>query len=181
MSRLSPASPAGRTGTTGRVVQVSVSYPGGVPKLPVGVTWVGPLGLEGDGHKAAPHIHGGPDRAVCLYTVEAIARVREDGHEAFPGAFGENLTLEGIATGNLRPGDALEIGDDGLVLELTAFTAPCSNNARWFRDRDISRISATRFPDDSRWYARVLLDGAVRPGDRVRLVAGGAARTGART
>lgn len=155
----------------GRVVQVSVSSPGGVPKLPVvGRTWVGPLGLEGDGHTAPARIHGGPDRAVCLYAVEAIERVRADGHEAFPGAFGENLTVEGLDWQALREGDAFEVGDDGLLVELTEPTAPCRNNARWFADGDVSRISIRRHPADSRWYARVLLEGAVRPGDEIRLV-----------
>jgi len=178
---------------SGRVVQVSISNPGGVPKLPVARAWVGMLGLEGDAHKAAPHIHGGPDRAVCLYCVEAIARVKADGHEAFPGAQGENLTLEGIDWGALRPGDRFEIGEDGLVLELTDPTAPCKNNARWFIGGDFSRISPKLYPQDSRWYARVLAEGAVQPGDRllvtprsrVRPVAGDAVageqpRTGSR-
>lgn len=161
-----PAAPA-----VARVVQVSVSFPGGVPKLAVpGRTWVGPLGLEGDGHRAASHIHGGPDRAVCLYAMEAIERVAADGHQAFPGAFGENLTIEGLDWAALREGDALEVGDDGLLIELTGPTAPCRNNAHWFIDGDFSRISIRRHPADSRWYARVLLEGRVQAGDEVRLV-----------
>ena len=153
----------------GRVVQVSCSSPGGVPKHAVPGARVGTLGLEGDGHLAAPSVHGGPDRAVCLYGLEAIARVAAEGHQAFPGAFGENLTMEQIDLALLLPGDRLTIGGDGLVLELTGPTAPCRNQARWFRDGDFSRISAKRFPADSRWYARVLTEGTVRPGDAVRV------------
>ncbi len=162
--------PGREGGGAGRVVQVSVSSPGGVPKLPVERAWVGPLGLEGDGHKAPPHIHGGPERAVCLYAIEAIARVAADGHEAFPGAYGENVTVEGLDWAALRVGDTLSVGDDGLLIELTGPTAPCKNNARWFIEGDISRISHQHYPADARWYARVLLEGSVRPGDRVELL-----------
>jgi MOSC domain-containing protein YiiM len=114
-------------------------------------------------------MHGGPDQAVCLYSVEAIERVAADGHEAFPGAFGENLTLEGIAWGSLRPGDVLTIGEDGLTLELTAHSAPCQTIAHWFVERRIARISPRIHPEDARWYARVLVEARVVPGDRVDL------------
>jgi MOSC domain-containing protein YiiM len=83
----------------GRVVSVNVS-PGGLPKLPVGSAWVGTLGLDADGHESPNH--GGPTAAVCLYAVEALAWVAADGHVAFPGAYGENLTLEGIDWGSRR-------------------------------------------------------------------------------
>mgnify|MGYP003334447524 CR=1 FL=1 len=105
---------------------------------------------------------------MLRYALEAIARVAADGHEAFPGAFGENLTVEGLDWASLREGDTFEVGDDGLLLELSGPTAPCRNNARWFTDGDFSRISIKHHPADSRWYARVLLEGAVRAGDEVR-------------
>ncbi len=46
---------------------------GGVPKLPVDRAYVGRLGLVGDGHHDTKR-HGGPDRAVCLLSVELIER-----------------------------------------------------------------------------------------------------------
>lgn len=150
----------------GRVVSVNVS-PGGIPKLPVGSAWVGTLGLEADGHESPNH--GGPIAAVCLYAVEALARVAADGHEAFPGAYGENLTLEGIDWGRLAAGDRLTVGEDGLELELTQNAAPCANQARWFVGGAIERISVKRYPDDARWYARVLSEGRVAVGDRVEV------------
>ncbi len=150
----------------GRIVSVNIS-PGGVPKLPVDDAWVGTLGLEGDSHDSPNH--GGPIAAVCLYATEAIARVAADGHTAFPGAFGENLTLEGIDWGSLGPGDRLAIGDDSLELELTQPASPCDKQARWFADAAIERISIKRFPADARWYARVLGAGRVEVGDRVEL------------
>ena len=155
----------------GRVVSVNVS-PGGVPKLPVASAWVGTLGLDADGHTSP--LHGGPIAAVCLYSVEAIERVAADGHQAFPGAFGENLTLEGIDFGALQAGDILTVGDDGLTLELTKYAAPCDKQARWFLEGRIGRISANLYPADARWYARVLEEGRVGTGDRVEVAAPGA-------
>jgi len=153
---------------TGRVVFVNVS-PGGVPKLPVTSAWVGRLGLDADAHSEPEPAHGGPDQAVSLYSVEAIARVADDGHQAFPGAYGENLTLEGIDWGALREGDRLDIGEDGLSIELTKMAGPCQTIAHWFVDRRIARISLFLRPEDARWYARVLAEGRVAPGDRVEI------------
>jgi MOSC domain-containing protein YiiM len=153
----------------GRIHQVNTS-PGGVPKKPVPSAYVGRLGLAGDGHHEPESVHGGPDRAVSIYGVEAIDRVAADGHAAFPGAFGENLTLEGIDLGSLRAGDRLRIGSGGLELELTRPAAPCQTIAHWFVDRRIARISPTLHPADARWYARVTREGTVAQGDRVEVM-----------
>jgi MOSC domain-containing protein YiiM len=59
----------------GRVVQVNTS-PGGVPKRAVAGALVGPLGLEGDAVKHTK-IHGGPERAVCLWALETILALQE--------------------------------------------------------------------------------------------------------
>jgi MOSC domain-containing protein YiiM len=153
----------------GRVHQVSVSR-GGVPKLPVTRAWVHREGLAGDGHDEPLTIHGGPERAVCLYSVEQIARVRADGHPlAGPGAIGENLTLEGVDLGSLGPGSRLEIGDGGLVIEVASYAAPCQTIAHNFTERRIARVSPKTNLADSRRYCRVLAEGPVSEGDRVRV------------
>lgn len=154
----------------GRVHQVNVSSPGGVPKLPVQSAFVRRLGLEGDGHNEPEPLHGGPEAAVSLYSVEAIARVAADCHRAFPGAYGENLTLEGIDLGSLRAGDRLRVGEAGLTIQLTDHASPCQTIAHWFVERRIARISPKLHPEDARWYARVLEEGPVAPGDAVELL-----------
>ncbi len=156
-------------GRTGRVHQVNVSS-GGVPKLPVLGTQVRRLGLDGDGHAEPEPVHGGELQAVSIYCVEALARVAADGHCAFPGAYGENLTLEGLDWPALGPGDRLAIGDGGLLLELTKHTAPCQTIAHWFVDRQIARISPKIHPEDARWYARVIVEGPVAAGDAVEVL-----------
>lgn len=125
--------------------------------------------LDTDAHTTPEPMHGGPDQAVCVYAVEAIERVAADGHQAFPEACGENLTVEGLDWASLRAGDALVIGEDGLALELTKFASPCQTIAHWFVERRIARISPKVHPEDSRWYARVLVEGRVAPGDVVQV------------
>ena len=150
-----------------RVVRVNTS-PGGVPKRPVESARVGRLGLEGDAHTDRT-VHGGPFRAVCLYSMEAIGRVRAEGHPIFPGSVGENLTLEGLELSTLATGDRLAVGD-ALVLEITSPANPCDTIRESFLDERISRISIRTHPLDSRLYARVLAEGVVRPGDPVRVL-----------
>lgn len=150
----------------GRVVQVNVS-PGGVPKLPVDEAWVDRLGLAGDRHNE-PTVHGGPYRAVCLYGMEAIERVRSEGHPIQAGGVGENLTTSGIEWSEQPAGTRVEIGDV-LVLELTTPTAPCRTIRENFHDGRFGRISVMTHPSDSRMYASVLVPGRVRPGDPITL------------
>lgn len=146
--------------------QINVSL-GGVPKRPIPMAWVSVHGLVGDEQRN--HIvHGGPERAVCVFSLECIRALQAEGHEITPGATGENLTIAGLQWDALRPGCHLHIGET-VHLELTAYCEPCQKNARWFRNRDYRRISQRVHPGWSRLYARVLREGYVRQGDCVRL------------
>jgi MOSC domain-containing protein YiiM len=160
---------------TGRIVQLSVS-PGGVPKLPVPEARVTALGLEGDAHRDLEH-HGGPERAVCLFSLERIQALRAEGHPIAPGAIGENVTVEGLDWSGVAPGSRLQLGAE-VVIEVTRYTTPCMNIARAFKGGNFARVSEKRHPGDSRVYARVLQTGTIRAGDAVRLVP--AAATAAR-
>jgi MOSC domain-containing protein YiiM len=156
-------------GRSGRVHQVNLSA-GGVQKLPVPGAHVRRRGLDGDGHTEPEPVHGGELQAVLLYCIEALGRVAADGHQAFPGAFGENLTLEGVDWMALGPGDRLAIGTGGLLLELTKRAVPCQTIAHWFVDRQIARISPKGHQEDARWYARVIVEGPVAAGDAVEVL-----------
>ena len=151
----------------GRIVQLSVSN-GGVPKLAVETVRVTPLGLEGDAHRDREH-HGGPDRAVCLFAMEAIRELQDKGHPLVPGALGENVTLEGLDWSAVQPGSRLRLGDD-VVLEVTRYTSPCLNIRLAFRDGDYSLVSQKRHPGRSRVYARVITTGMLRRGDSAQVL-----------
>jgi MOSC domain-containing protein YiiM/GNAT superfamily N-acetyltransferase len=151
----------------GRVLQVNVS-PGGVPKLPVAEARVGHLGLEGDDHDAY-WAHGGPLRAVSLFAIEAIERVRADGHPIEPGSTGENLTTTGIELARLPVATRVAVGAE-VLLEVTSPAMPCDTIRGSFRDGRSGRISILLHPDDSRIYTRVLRGGVVRAGDPIRVL-----------
>ncbi len=144
--------------------QISVSD-GGVPKLPIPEAKVTKLGVAGD-RQRSPLIHGGPDRAVCLYSLEVIEALQKEGHSIKPGSAGENLTLAGVDWAKLQPGDRVRVGEK-VHLEIVSYTAPCQHNACWFHDGEFKRISQKLHPGWSRVYARVLLEGTVKPGDPV--------------
>ena len=151
-----------------RVLQVNVSD-GGVPKRAVGSARVTRLGLEGDSVNH-PKVHGGPERAVCLFPVELIQALQDEGHPIFPGAVGENLTVAGLDWSVLDVGSEIEVGDD-LRLQLTSRVEPCSTIKAYFAGGNFKRIKPDRVPGETRWYARVLQEGEVKPGDPVRVPA----------
>lgn len=155
------------SGPAGRIVQVSVSN-GGVPKLAVAQARVTALGLEGDAHRDREH-HGGPERAVCLYALEAIEALRAEGHDITPGSIGENVTVAGLDWAAVTPGSHLLLGER-VLLEVTRYTSPCTNIAPVFSQGDYSRVSQKRHPGWSRVYTRVRAGDVIRPGDPVRLV-----------
>lgn len=146
------------------VYQVNVSD-GGVPKRPVAGARVGVNGVEGDRQRDPVH-HGGPERAVCLFSLEVIDRFKAEGHPIQPGYAGENLTLSGLDWSAIVPGTRLNIGND-VELEITSYTSPCAHNAPWFRDGAFIRMSQSKHPGESRLYAKVLKEGSVRSGDTV--------------
>ena len=70
----------------------------GIFKIPVsGPIVVGKLNLEGDG-QADLSVHGGPDKAVYLYSWDNILHWKKalQRDDLGPGSFGENLTVEGL-------------------------------------------------------------------------------------
>jgi len=151
----------------GRIFQINVS-PGGVPKRPVDAARVTWLGVEGDAHRDLEH-HGGPDRALCIFSIERIRALKAEGHPIAAGSLGENLTVEGLDWETVTPGSRLLLGG-GVVAEVTRYTSPCGNITPFFTGGDYSRVSQKRHPGDSRVYARVLKEGSIRAGDPVRLL-----------
>jgi MOSC domain-containing protein YiiM len=147
----------------GRVASINVS-PGGVPKRSRRECRIGVDGLEGDGQGDRRH-HGGPARAVVLYSLERIESLRREGHPIAPGTIGENLTVSGLEWDDVVPGVQLSVGD--VCLELTRFASPCPKIAGSFRDDRFDRVSERVHPGWSRVCAKVLVEGRVRVGDIV--------------
>ncbi len=145
----------------GRIVAVCLGD-GGIPKHPVDSAQVGLLGLQGDGHRYI--LHGGADRAVCLFSTGDYASLQRDGvRPAGPGAFGENLLVEGLDFDRLAPGQRLAVGDE-VRLEIHDIREPC---------KTLKGLDG-RFPalmeGRSGFLARVLATGVLAPGQAISIL-----------
>jgi MOSC domain-containing protein YiiM len=153
----------------GRIFQLNCSD-GGVPKLSVREAFLTPTGLEGDRQRDL-RVHGGPERALCLYALERILALQAEGHPIYPGSIGENLTVVGLDWQRLEPGARLAIGDE-VIVEISKYAGPCKNIKESFSDGDFSRVSQKVYAGDSRLYARVLQTGTLAVGQSIRLLNG---------
>ncbi len=140
---------------------------GGVPKRRVNDAKVSRSGLKEDAQNDTKH-HGGPDRAVCLYSLERIHSLQAEGHPIDQGTAGENVTVEGIDWDLVVPGVRLRLGEE-VLLEIASFTNPCKTIKASFIDGKFIRIAQKLHPGWSRVYARVLSEGPIRSGDPVQL------------
>jgi MOSC domain-containing protein YiiM len=135
-------------------------------KTPVeGPLLLGELGFPGDEHVYKDH--GGPDMAALVYPFEHYSYWREFGLELpEAGAFGENLTVTGLAEADVHLGDVLEVGTT--VVQVTQPRAPCYKIAARYGDPD---LSVTAQDEGLIGYlVRVLVEGDVSAGDSMRLV-----------
>ena len=161
-----------------RVISVYVGKiaplgPEGVPsafvKHPVqGPVKVTALGLEGDA-QADLSVHGGPEKAVYAYSLARYAAWRREypQHEAalIPGAFGENLCIEGLQESDLCAGDVHRIGSS--YLQVCQPRQLCFKLALRFDDKFMP--NAMIRTGRAGWYYRVLTPGVIATGDTVQL------------
>lgn len=139
------------------LAQVNVS-PGGMPKLPVLQAMATRAGVEGDWQKNRKY-HGGPDRAVCLYSQELYAWLRGHDIDVQSGDLGENFTTAGLDLQSLSKGDRLRVG--ACIIEITDIRVPCSQLRKW--SHRLPKMLVGR----SGWMAKVIQEGLVRPGNLV--------------
>lgn len=144
-----------------------------IDKQPLaGAVEVGPLGLAGD-EQGDLRVHGGPDKAVHCYTwahyvhwrtvlpAVAAARLQQ------PGAFGENLSLDGLDEEQVCLGDRWQIGS--AQFDVSQGRQPCWKLNYRFGVPDMAR----RVQDSglAGWYLRVTQPGQLQTGDAVQLLA----------
>ena len=140
----------------------------GIFKTPAdGPVMVTTLGLAGDAI-ADTQNHGGPDQAVYIYGAPDYAWwAAELGRLLPPGTFGENLTLDGLASGRLCAGDRLHLAE--VVLEVTSPRIPCATLAARMDDPTfVKRFRAVERPGV---YCRVIRAGRAATDEAVRLEA----------
>lgn len=142
-----------------------------IDKRPVegGVT-IGALGVIGDA-QADLRVHGGTDKAVHCYPWQHYDAWRQELPRQplleSPGAFGENLSLDGMDESSVCIADHWRIGTAEFVV--TQGRQPCFKLNLRFGHREMAR----RVQDTLRagWYLRVTKEGVVRAGDAVELLA----------
>jgi MOSC domain-containing protein YiiM len=121
--------------------------------------------LDGD-EQGDLRLHGGPDKAVCCYPSEHFPHWRETiNPEIGPGAFGENLTLEGLTEHDVHIGDTYTLGD--AVVQVSQPRGPCVKVAARWRSRTLVRLMGEELR--AGFYLRVLQTGTVGPGDTLSL------------
>jgi MOSC domain-containing protein YiiM len=138
-------------------------------KAPVaGRVRVTKLNLRGD-EQSDLSVHGGKDKAVYAYPSEHYAFWRGElpGVEFPLGAFGENLTTEGLLEGGVHIGDRFRAGSCELIV--TQPRMPCFKLGIRFDRADMVK----RFLHSGRtgFYFAVLKEGDVAAGDSIDLVA----------
>src|SRR5262245_41729282 len=159
-----------------RVVSVNISA-GGIPKHPVTVARLSAQGLQGDAHNHDKH--NTPLQAVSIIDLEDLEDLRSEGFALFPGATGENLTVENLDIDRLQAGDRLRFSPPALSgqlrihpgiecdlveLELTKRRNPC-----YVLDAIDPRLK-TRIIGRCGFLAKVIRAGEVRPGDTIESV-----------
>jgi MOSC domain-containing protein YiiM len=146
----------------GKVVRTSIF------KSPVsGDVRVSKLNLEGD-QQSDLSVHGGVHKAVYAYPSEHYEFWREEvpGADLPWGAFGENLTVQGILEDEVRIGDRLRIGSAEFMV--TQPRMPCFKLGIRFGRPDIVK----RFLRSGRsgFYLAVVEEGQIAAGGTVEVL-----------
>lgn len=143
----------------------------GFVKRPVeGALWLSRTGLAGDG-QADLKVHGGPEKAACVYPVEHYPYWEERlGRDLPVAAFGENLSTTGLSEPGVCIGDVFRVGDGdrGAVVQVSQPRQPCYKLAARHGEKRLAlwvqQTGLTGF------YFWVLEEGEVAAGDALRMV-----------
>lgn len=140
----------------------------GIFKSPVTEpTMVRQTNLDGD-RQADLRVHGGPEKAVYAYPHQHYMGWKTDFPQFnFPlGAFGENLTVEGLDEQDVRIGDRFQAGE--CKLQVTQPRMPCFKLGVRFSDpKMVKNFLQRRQPGV---YFSVVKEGLVKAGDKFTLL-----------
>lgn len=140
----------------GKVLAVCTSAVRGVQKEDRGAAlFVANHGLDGDAHAGDWH------RQVSLLSADEIAAFNARGADVAPGAFGENLVVEGIDFRTLSVGTLLRCGE--VLLEVTQIGKACHHHCAIFH-----KMGDCIMPREG-IFARVLEGGRIAVGDEMTI------------
>ena len=139
----------------GTIKGICISLQRGTQKTPVTkARLIEDWGIEGDAHAGKWH------RQVSLLSREKIEAFRARGVQVEPGAFGENLIVEGYDLKTLPVGTLFRTGG-GCVLELTQIGKQCHSHC------EIYKVVGDCIMPREGVFARVLKGGIVKVGDSI--------------
>jgi MOSC domain-containing protein YiiM len=123
--------------------------------------------LAGDG-QADLTVHGGLDKAVCVYSADHYPFWRDElgVRECGPGWFGENFSVEGLTESQVAVGDTFRVGT--AIVQVSQPRAPCWKLGRRWQRPDMPKLVVQS--GRTGWYLRVLEAGDVERGDALMLV-----------
>lgn len=127
-------------------------------------------GLGGDAI-ADLSVHGGPEKAIYGYSLAHYNSWKEEHPEHADrlalGAFGENLTIDGLTEADICLGDVHRIGP--VLLQVCQPRQPCFKFALFFGDKRMPKAMVRS--GRAGWYYRVLEGGTIGAGDTIELAA----------
>lgn len=131
-----------------------------------GPIYLGKLNFDGDGQADLVH-HGGPDKAVCVYSFEHYPYwEKELDRKLMIGAFGENLTVKGMLETQINIGDIFQIGE--AIVQVSQPRQPCFKLAKRYDLHDLPlRFQNTGYTG---FYLRVLNEGWVSAESSIELL-----------
>lgn len=138
----------------------------GIFKTPLeGGARVGLQGFDGDVQVDRKN-HGGPDKAVYVYTRENhLYWANQKGAPEYPpGHFGENLTVTGLPDAEVHIGDILAIGET--LMQVTQPRVPCFKLGIKFGDPGF--VGEFLISGRTGFYLRILREGWIHPGDGIQ-------------
>jgi molybdenum cofactor synthesis domain-containing protein len=141
----------------GRIVSVNVADAKGVRKDAVeSIKLVVDHGVEGDAHAGPWH------RQVSLLANESIEKMLEACPGVDPGAFGENVTTEGLVLYELPVGARFYAGES--LLEVTQIGKECHSRCAIFHQAGDCVMPREGI------FARVIEGGEIKPGEGIVLL-----------
>jgi MOSC domain-containing protein YiiM len=125
--------------------------------------------LEGD-RQADLTVHGGPDKAVYAYAIEETRLwEKELGRDLGPGAFGENLTTEGVDVSGAVLGERWRVGTT--LLEVVQPRLPCFKLGLKMGDPTFLKTFAQASRPGA--YLKIIEEGDLGAGDAIEVDLGG--------
>ncbi len=138
----------------GKIRAICTSDVRGIQKSYVNqATFVENWGIQGDAH--AGHWH----RQVSLLSAEKVDAFNEKGAEVGPGAFGENLVVEGYDFKHLPVGTCFRAGDT--LLKMTQIGKECHSHCQIYQ-----KMGECIMPHEG-VFAEVIKGGVISVGDEL--------------